>query len=550
MTSTEAGNGAATWRISKMTCEHCATTVEGALNALPNVTAKVSYETGLAEVRNVAGVTTEEIRRAVRAKGYGAERVDEGGSAGRQGGSGLHVAIIGSGSGAFAAAIRAAEEGARVTMVESGTLGGTCVNVGCVPSKILLRMAHHAQARARSPFPGLGDCQASVDRPALLAQQQQRVDELRYAKYQRILDDSPNISMVSGAARFKDARTLVVRDSAGGARDLQADRILIATGASPSVPPIPGLADTPYWTSTEALAARQIPAHLIVLGGSAVGLELGQAYLRLGAKVTLIELLTLLPRNDPAVGETIGGILQDEGMRVITGGGATKVSHKLGQFAVEVGGQTITGDQLLVATGRRPNTGELELDRAGVETDAGGAILVDDHMRTSADGIYAAGDCTTQPQLVYVAAAAGTRAAVNMTGGDASLDLSVVPAVVFTEPQVATVGLSEDAAKASGIDADSRTLFMEDVPRALVNFDTRGFIKLVAERDTGRLLGAQLVAAEAGEIIETAALAITLGMTIADLADRLFPYLTMAEGLKLCAQTFTKDIKQLSCCAG
>ena len=171
-------------------------------------------------------------------------------------------------------------------------------------------------------------------------------------------------------------------------------------------------------------------------------------------------------------------------------------------------------------------------------------------MRTSTPHIYAAGDCTDQPQFVYVAAAAGTRVAVNMTGGDVALDLTAMPAVVFTDPQVATVGYSEAEAHHAGIETDSRTLTLDNVPRALVNFDTRGFIKLVAEAGTGRLLGVQAVTPEAGELIQTAALAIRARMTVQELADQLFPYLTMVEGLKLAAQTFTKDVKQLSCCAG
>jgi mercuric reductase len=171
-------------------------------------------------------------------------------------------------------------------------------------------------------------------------------------------------------------------------------------------------------------------------------------------------------------------------------------------------------------------------------------------MRTSAANIYAAGDCTDQPQFDYVAAAAGTRAALNMLGGDATLDLSAMPAVVFTDPQVATVGLTETEARAAGLEVDTRTLSLDNVPRALANFDTRGFIKLVAEAGSGKLLGVQAVAPEAGEVIQSAALALRAGMTVHDLADQLFPYLTMVEGLKLCAQTFTRDVRQLSCCAG
>ena len=185
-----------------------------------------------------------------------------------------------------------------------------------------------------------------------------------------------------------------------------------------------------------------------------------------------------------------------------------------------------------------------------METTPDGAIIVDDHMRTSAPNVYAAGDCTTQPQFVYVAAAAGTRAAVNLTGGDAALDLLTMPAVIFTDPQVATVGLSEADARSAKIHAESRTLQLENVPRALANFETHGFIKLVIDADNDRLIGAQILAAEAGEMIQTAALAIRNRMTVQELAEQLFPYLTMVEGLKLCAQTFFKDVKQLSCCAG
>lgn len=171
-------------------------------------------------------------------------------------------------------------------------------------------------------------------------------------------------------------------------------------------------------------------------------------------------------------------------------------------------------------------------------------------METSVPGVYAAGDCSTMPQFVYVAAAAGSRAGMNMTGGESKLDLSSMPAVIFTDPQVATVGLTEVEARQQGIHTDSRVLDMKNVPRALANFETDGFIKLVIEKTTGRLIGAQLLAHEGGEMIQTAALAIRNRMTITELADQLFPYLTMVEGIKLCAQTFHKDVNELSCCAG
>lgn len=462
----------------------------------------------------------------------------------------LHVAIIGGGSAAFAAALRAAEQGAHVTLIEAGTLGGTCVNVGCVPSKIFIRAAHVAHLQAKHPFAGLEKIKPVVTRPLMLQQQQARVEELRHAKYASILENNSRITLLRGSARFHDAQALIVRSADGSETTLSADRILIATGGSPHLPATPGLANTPYWTSTEALSADAIPPRLIVYGGSVVAVELAQAFLRLGSQVTLIARSHLLSQAGPTLGAGLQVALEAEGMRVLTHTEPQSIGYDKQAFSVALAGETLVADQLLVATGRRPNTAQLNLARAGVATDAYGAIVVDDHLRSSVPHIYAAGDCTQLPQFVYVAAAAGTRAAINMLGGEAALDLEVMPAVVFTDPQVASVGLTEAQARAQHFETDSRTLNLENVPRALANFDTRGFIKLVADKASGRLLGAHILAAEAGEVIQSAALAIRNRMTVSQLAAELFPYLTMVEGLKLCAQTFTKDVTQLSCCAG
>jgi mercuric reductase len=206
--------------------------------------------------------------------------------------------------------------------------------------------------------------------------------------------------------------------------------------------------------------------------------------------------------------------------------------------------------KLLIATGRNANTQNLNLVNIGVKTDSKGAIVIDSNLNTNIDNIYAVGDCSTMPQFVYVAAAAGTRAAINMTGGNAQLDLSNMPAVIFTDPQVATVGLSEKEAQSSGIQTISRQLDLENVPRSLANFETKGFIKIVADSNSMQIVGVQILASNAGEMIQTAVLAIHNNMTVEQLANQLFPYLTMVEGLKLCAQTFAKDVSELSCCAG
>ncbi|ANO50007.1 mercury(II) reductase [Woeseia oceani] len=463
----------------------------------------------------------------------------------------LNVAIIGSGSAAFAAAIRATEEGATVTLIESSdTIGGTCVNIGCVPSKIMIRGAQLAEQQRRHPFRGLGTREPVIDRRQMLAQQSARVDELREQKYEQQLEDNPSIRLLRGHATFAGPKELTIELPEGGQRPLSPDRILIATGSAPARPDIPGLADTPYWTSTDALFADWIPEHLVIIGGSVVAVELAQAFRRLGAAVTMLVRSTLLSADDPALGAGLAEAFESEGIRLLMQTTASRVDHRDGQFSVHAVNEEIAADALLVATGRPPETAALNLDAAGIRTDERGAIVVDEGLRTSAPDIYAAGDCAALPQFVYVAAAAGTRAAINMTGGSKKLDLSAMPAVVFTDPQVATVGLTEDAARNAGLDVDSRVLELDSVPRALANFDTRGFVKLVADAGSGRLVGAQILAPEAGEMIQSAALAIRNRMTVQELADQLFPYLTMVEGLKLCAQTFYKDVSQLSCCAG
>ena len=462
----------------------------------------------------------------------------------------LHIAVIGSGGAAMAAALKATEHGARVTLIERGTIGGTCVNIGCVPSKIMIRSAHIAHLRRESPFDdGLSVHTPEVNRSALLAQQQARVEELRESKYQSILSDNVAITVLKGEARFVGERTLTVALSDGNEQTVTFDRVFIGTGARPAIPAIPGLSDTPYLTSTSALELTHIPERLAVIGGSVVALELAQAFSRLGSEVTVLARSRLLSQGDADIGETINAAFLREGINVLENTEASEVVYDGQTYTMQTNQGVLHADQLLVATGRTPNTETLNLAALGVDTERG-AITVDSGMQTTCSGIYAAGDCTNQPQFVYVAAAGGNRAAINMTGGDARLDLSTMPEVIFTDPQIATVGLSEAEAEDQGYDTDSRTLNLDNVPRALVNFDTLGFIKIVAERRSGQLLGVQCVAGEAGELIQTAAMALRAKMTVDEVADGLFPYLTMVEGLKLCAQTFSKDVEQLSCCAG
>lgn len=549
-----------TLSISGMTCASCTHHVQEALLAVAGVSsAMVSYDEANAVIETDTDIHEKTLLDAVATLGYKAKVVALGNNSRLtkdEDTEELHVAIIGSGSAAFACAIKAAEGGAKVTLIEGAdVIGGCCVNVGCVPSKILIRVAQLAEQQRHNPFAGLENHSPQLSRSLLLAQQTARVEELRAAKYQKILDANPALSLIKGWARFKDANTLIVSQNDGTQQQVHADKVLIATGSTPTIPPIEGLSGTPYWTSNEALFAEEMPQHLVVIGSSVVALEIAQAYRRLGSEVTVLARHTLLYREEPLLGEQLSGCFEKEGIRVLNHTQASSVSYDGQQFTLEIlsseaGAGTLHCDKLLISTGRHANTGKLNLDAVGVKTEQNSVIIVNERMETSVPGVYAAGDCANMPQFVYVAAAAGSRAAINMTGGETKLDLSAMPAVIFTDPQVATVGLTEDQAKAQYIETDSRVLSMENVPRALANFDTDGFIKLVVEKVSGRLIGAQILAHEGGELIQSAALAIRNRMTVTELSEQLFPYLTMVEGLKLCAQTFNKDVKELSCCAG
>ena len=527
--------------IEGMTCDHCAHTIRRALEKIPGVKADVSFERGTALVDLPEEVAPERVEQAIRDAGYGVGGVKVRGTA----------VILGGGSAAFAAAIRLATSDWRVTIVERGTIGGTCVNVGCVPSKIFIRQAEIAHMVHEGPFDVLRGGAFPPDLSRLRRLQKARVDELRKAKYLDLLSLYPQIRFVRGDAAFSGPRSVRVSGEDGTMTELSADRFLIATGSRPAVPDIPGLREVPFWTSTDALEEEVLPEHLVVIGGGFVACELGQAFRRMGAKVTiLVRGDRLLSKADHDVSIGLRRAFEGEGIEVRTGVAIASVRKKGELYTLETDRGEIRCDALLVAAGRAPNTRNLNLAAAGVKLDARGFVRVDDHMRTNVPDVFAAGDCTALPAFVYVASAAATRAAANMVGEDTALDLSLVPEVVFTDPAVAAVGMTEEAARVAGLSVESRMVGLEFVPRALANFDTRGFVKLVAETETGRLVGAQILAGQAGEMIQTAHLAILHRMTVGDLGDRLFPYLTMSEGLKLAAQSFSKNVARLSCCAG
>lgn len=567
--------------VGGMTCQGCLDQVREALEAVPGVTsAEVSLEAELAAVRAPETTPTADLVAAVEEAGYDARPrrgstvgtakdrppaehgSDEAGTPNGEDGEERHLLVIGGGSAAFAAAIRAAELGARATIVERGVMGGTCVNRGCVPSKTLIRAAQVHHHRRHHPFDGLPAGDGTVEMGALTEQKRELVERLRSSKYRDVLSSYPEVEYFEGEARFSGPEEVAVERSGGGGRRFPAERIVIATGARPRTPDLPGLhalADGAVWTNEEALEAEQVPERLVVAGAGPVGVELAQLFARLGSRVTLAA-PQLVPPADPDLSGALVGHLREEGLQVATGARVEAVegADRNGTAGVAVAEDEegrrdrLPFDRLLLATGREANTDALNLEAVGFETAGRGFLPVDDRLRTNRPGVFAAGDCTSQPAFVNVAAKAGTVAAENALGGDRRLDLSAVPAVVFTDPQLAWAGLTEREARVRhGEEAvDVRTLAMAEVPRALANRDSRGRIKLVASAGTGRLLGAHVLSPQAGEVIQTAVLALKAGLSVDDLADTLFPYLTEVEGLKLAAQSFTRSVDELSCCAG
>lgn len=461
------------------------------------------------------------------------------------------LAVLGAGSAGFSAAITAADEGAQVAIIGHGTIGGTCVNVGCVPSKALIRAAETLHvAHNAERFDGIKASAQVTDWQAVVKQKQDLVDDLRKAKYSDLLPAYNSVAYIEGKASFADDGALSI-----DGKTIDAKKIIIATGTRPALPSIKGIEDVPFLDSTTALEQETLPHSMLVIGAGYIGAEIAQVFARAGVKVTLVSRRGLLPQAEPEIGEALTGYFADEGISVIKGITYERIEQVEDTVKLHVndadGPKVIEAEKVMIASGRTPNTDQLNLAAAGIETSANHGIKIDPQMRTTRDGVYAAGDVTGSDQFVYMAAYGAKIAAKNaMNSNSLSYDNSVMPAVVFTDPQVASVGYTEARAREAGFEVKTSVLTLDNVPRALAARDTRGLIKLIGDAKTKKLLGAHILAPEGSDSIQTAALAIKTGMTYEDLGSMIFPYLTTVEGLKLAAQTFDMDVKKLSCCAG
>ena len=468
--------------------------------------------------------------------------------------------IIGSGSTAFAAALRAAELGKTAAMTELRTLGGTCVNRGCLPSKNLIEAARIVWEASHPRYAGLEPVKMKFDFGELIAQKQDLVHSYRDKKYQSILYEEDKIKVFSGQAELIDNHTALV-----GGHKVTGEQILIATGTSPSIPQIEGLGQVSYLTSDlltsdESQELKELPESLVIIGGGYIALELGQMFHRFGTKVTILERSqVILPNYEPEVSEALTFALRDEGIHLVPEAQAISVLQKLDdeiEIVALVGGikQSFKAQKLLVATGREPNTDNFGLDKVGVQLDKRGFVKVNEELQTNIPNIWAAGDIigsqTDSQPATPVGAHDGVIAAKNaLAGAHQKVDHRVIPRTIFTDPQVAVVGMTDAEANGTGIRCWCGTIPLDLVPRAGATHQTTGIAKMVINNDTQEVVGVSLVMPNAGEVIHEAAIALRFRAKLEDYIDMIHVYPTMAEALKIAAISYFKDPAKLSCCA-
>lgn len=464
-------------------------------------------------------------------------------------------AILGQGAAAFAAAIRANELGKKTVLIgknaTTGTiLGGTCINVGCVPSKRLISAGEFASDFRERNFSGIKFAEPHIEYGKIVAEKDKIVRQMQRSKYQEVLGSLENVTYVNEFGSF-DGKG---RINAGN-EIIKAEKVLIATGARASVPDFNGIDSIDYLTNEEALSIKEVPSSLIVVGGRAMGLEFAQMFARLGTKVTLLQRNeTILPGWEPELTHMLSNYIKEGGVILKTGVSIEEVGSegktKFVKALVEGKSETFTAENILFATGRKPNVEKLNLESAGIKTAKGGFVATNEKMETSTDGVYAAGDVTGEPMLETLAAKEGYAATENaLNGAKTEIDKKVVPTVVFTMPEAAYVGLTDEEANALGIRCSCSTLKFSGLPKAEILGDDRGLVKMVIDHKSHRILGVSILSKSASELIGQATLMVKFGLTIDDVIDTVMPFPTLSEALKLTALSFYKDVDRLSCCS-
>ena len=457
------------------------------------------------------------------------------------------VVVIGSGPGGYVSAIRCAQLGMKTAIIEKySTLGGTCLNVGCIPSKALLASSHHVDEIKHFADHGIelpGD--VKIDLEKMIARKQAIVDQTSGGV--KFLMDKNKITVFEGVGSFENATTINVTKNDGSVEQISAKNTIIATGSKPSSLPFISIDKERVITSTEALKLKEVPKHLIIIGGGVIGLELGQVYLRLGAQVSVVEYADrVLPTMDGAVSKELTKVLKKAGMKFYTSHKVQKVERSGDAVLVEALNAkneviSLDGDYALVCVGRRPYTDGLNADKAGVKISDRGQVEVNDHLQTNVPNIYAIGDVVRGAMLAHKAEEEGTMVAEILAGQKPHIDYNLIPGVVYTWPEVAAVGKTEEQLKAEGIAYKSGSFPFKALGRARASADLDGFVKILADEKTDEVLGVHMIGARTADLIAEAVTAMEFKASAEDISRMSHAHPTFAEAVKEAALAATEN---------
>src|SRR2546427_9873989 len=462
------------------------------------------------------------------------------------------LVVLGGGAAAFSAIIRADRNSAKALMIDGGTIGGTCVNVGCVPSKRLLAVGDQFFRVSNRAFEGIRPEDGwSNEFGAIIRSKDRLVASLRKSKYVDVLESLKGVDYVRGFATFVGRHEVKV-----GKQRFEGGKFVIATGSSPAIPSIPGIEDVDYLTNVEAMSLEERPDSMIVVGGRALGLEFAQMYQHLGTQVTVLQRSPrIVPEEEPEISQYLEQYLKEDGVEIHVGAEVLSAEQRKSRkvVVVRVGARkrTIEADELLLATGRTPNTAGLNLQAARVDVKEDQGVKVDAEMRSTARHIFAGGDVIGKPMLETTAAKEGYIAAENaLANRGLKMDYRAVPHAVFTRPAVASVRPTDAQANADGrVRCACNTIMLRQVPKPLIVEDTRGMGKIVAEAENHKILGVHILASLAPAMIHGGVLAVKHGLTLEDIIDTVHVFPTHSEAIKLAALSFFEDVDKLSCCA-
>ncbi len=451
--------------------------------------------------------------------------------------------VIGAGQGGGPLAGTAADHGLSSALIEHRHVGGTCVNRGCTPTKTMIASARVAHLARRAEDYGVETGDISIDLETVRQRKRDIVESFRSGS-RKSVEETEGLDLIEGKGRFVDASTVEVDLNGGGTRTLIADRIVINTGARPAIPPIDGLNEVDFLTSTTIMELSSVPDHLLILGGGYIGLEFGQMFRRFGSEVTIVDRGEhILGREDENVAEALEEILREDGIRILNETGITAVEQQGDSIVASLDGteapSQIEGDELLVAAGRRPNTDDLNPEAAGVETNERGFIPVNNRLETEVDHVYAIGDVTGGPAFTHVSYDDYRIVRDNMldeagpadSGSPATTDDRIVSYTLFTDPQLGRVGLTEEQARDEGLNVEVAQMPMTHVARALEVNESRGLMKAVVDAETKQLLGAAILGIEGGEVMSILQTAMMGDLPVTQLKEAPYAHPTLAESL-------------------